>query len=174
MKRFIRPIQRRRQAAFTYLGLLFFVAIMGVLLAASGITWSTAEQRMRERELLYIGQEFQRAIASWYWRTPGSEKRYPPDLQSLLLDQRQLSLVRHLRRIYADPFSGKPEWGVVRAPDGGVMGVYSLSVRKPIKQDGFAPALNSFAKAASYADWKFVFTPDTTQPAAQAQAAKQR
>ena len=40
------------QAGFTYLAALFLILVMGVVLAAIGQVWSTAQQRENERELL--------------------------------------------------------------------------------------------------------------------------
>ena len=49
-------------------------------------------------------------------------------------------MLRHLRRLYRDPLTGSADWGVVKGPDGGVIGVYSQAPGKPLKQDGFPPA----------------------------------
>lgn len=52
------PLQR----GFTYLGLMLIVACMGAALAATVQVWSTVVQRDRERELLFIGEEFRKAL----------------------------------------------------------------------------------------------------------------
>ena len=147
------------QVGFTYLGLLFAVAIAGVGIAATGIVWSSAQQREKEAELLFIGNEFRRAIALYYNRTPGAVKRYPATLEDLIKDSRYLSMQRYLRKVYRDPLTGKAEWGLVRAADGGVKGVHSLAEGRPIKQDRFAAANQAFAYAKRYRDWQFVFEP---------------
>ena len=147
------------QSGFTYMGLLFFVAIMGVLLAASGEIWSSVGKRAKERELLYIGHQFRAAIKAYYQSTPGAVKRYPGKLDDLLMDRRQAGTVRHLRRIYLDPMTGKPEWGVVRAADGGIQGVFSLSEQAPLKTAGFGADDAQFERAATYAQWRFEFRP---------------
>ena len=149
----------KRSGGFTYLGVLFLVAIMGILLAATGVIWSTVSQRDKERELLFIGNEFRKAIGSYYERTPGAVKKYPPSFNDLLKDNRQLATVRHLRRLYPDPITMKAEWGIVRASDNGIMGVYSLSTQGTIKQGSFAQRDISFEKAATYAEWRFVYEP---------------
>jgi hypothetical protein len=64
-----------------------------------------------------------------------------------------------LRRLYPDPLTGRDEWGIVKAPDGGIMGVYSLSDGRPLKISGFRPRDRELEGAVSYTDWKFVFTP---------------
>lgn len=150
-----------QEDGFTYLALLFFVAIMGAMLAATGMAWSVSQRRERERELLFNGNEIRKAIVSYYERTPGSVKRYPNSLEDLLKDNRHLATVRHLRRLYIDPMTSKAEWGIVRAPDGGIKGVYSLSNERMIKKENFQLINAGFEKAENYGDWKFVCEPPT-------------
>lgn len=139
-----------RQAGITYLAVLFFVAASGAILAATSIIWSHERQRQKEEELLWIGNQFRQAIALYYYRTPGTLKRYPEKLQDLLEDRRYLTTQRYLRHIYRDPITGKAAWGLVAAPSGGFMGVHSLSESSPIKRSYVAN---------SYKDWKFIFEP---------------
>ncbi len=155
------------QQGFTYLALLFAVAIAGAVFAAIGVVWSQANQREKEAELLFVGNQFRQAIAVYYQRTPGTLKRYPQKIENLIEDGRYLATQRYLRKLYADPMTGKTEWGFVMAPEGGIMGVYSLSTGKPIKNAGFAQADEAagFAKAASYADWRFAYAPINTSQA---------
>lgn len=149
------------ESGFTYLALLFYVATMGALMAITGLIWSTAQQRERERELLYIGDQFRIAICHYYLATPGSIKRYPATLDDLLWDKRQSTTERYLRRIYADPMTGSTEWGIVHTPDGGIGGVYSLSESTPIKTRGFSLHDVDFAHATHYSKWRFTAL-DTT------------
>jgi type II secretory pathway pseudopilin PulG len=151
----------RHHAGFSYLGLLFLVATMGVVLAATGMIWSTAQQRNKERQLLFIGNQFRMAIATYYEKTPGTVKRYPNNLNDLLKDNRQLATARYLRRIYIDPMTNKPDWGLVQAPDGGIMGVYSLSNEAPLKRSNFRQRDLDFENANSYMKWKFVYEPQS-------------
>jgi len=55
-----------RAAGFTYIGLLIAVVIMGIALSAVGVVWRTQGQREREQQLLFIGRDFEHAIASYY------------------------------------------------------------------------------------------------------------
>ena len=59
-------MRRRSDAGFTYIGLLIAVVIIGIALSAVGTIWRTQAQREREQQLLFIGRDFQRAIASYY------------------------------------------------------------------------------------------------------------
>ncbi len=46
----------------------------------------------------------------------------------------------------------------MRAPDGGIMGVYSLSKETPLKRAGFPDIYEAFALAATYREWQFLYT----------------
>ena len=99
---------------FTYLLLLFALAIGSAGLAALGGTWATAAQRARETELLFRGGEFSRAFASYQRTTPAGGPPYPLGLEELLEDRRGPVPAHHLRRLYADPFTGVADWVMVR------------------------------------------------------------
>lgn len=150
---------RCREGGFTYLGLLFAVALAGIVLATTGVLWSTERQRERERELLAVGDEFRHAIGSYYERSPGTVKRYPARLEDLIKDHRFITVQRHLRQVYRDPMTGNADWGVIAAPEGGIMGVQSLSKVEPIKQGNFPTRFAEFEGKRSYADWRFVYRP---------------
>jgi hypothetical protein len=125
-------------------------------LALAGVVWSFAQTRQKERELLFVGGQFRAAIGQYYLNPKGPQKEYPRRLEDLLRDPRYPGTVRHLRKIYADPITGKKRWGMVRLPNGGIIGVYSLSEEAPIKTGNFLPADKSFTNKPRYADWKFV------------------
>lgn len=111
------------QDGFTYLILLFSIAILGIGLATTGVIWSTESRLAKERELEFIGQEFVRAIESYYNATPGEVKTYPPTLEDLVSDTRFLFTKRHLRKIYANPFTNKADWNLINNPQGGITGL---------------------------------------------------
>lgn len=150
----------RRQSGVTYLAILFVVALTGVGLAATGVVWKTAQQREKERELLFVGDQFRRAIMLYYEKTPGAQKQYAASLHDLLEDKRFPSPQRHLRKIYIDPMTRSREWGLLYAPNGGIMGVHSLSNNVPIKSGNFSGRDRWFEGKSSYADWKFVYAPN--------------
>jgi type II secretory pathway pseudopilin PulG len=149
--------RRRRQGGFTYVAMLFALAMFGVGLAAIGESWSAASQREKEEELIQIGRAYVRAIGNYYTRSPGTPKNYPLRLEDLLEDKRFVGVERHLRRAYRDPISNALEWGLVRAPDGGIMGIYSLSNKETLrKQALFLP--DAFPLVGGhYSEWKFVY-----------------
>ena len=156
----------RRARGFTYLAVLFIVAILMGGLALVGEVWETSARRDKEVELLFVGHQYRRAIGLYYDSTPGSVKRYPRTLEDLVKDARQPATQRYLRRFYPDPITGKNEWGFVKAPDGGIQGVHSLSEEKPLKIAGFRVRDAGLEGAAKYGDWKFIHTQPAAAPAA--------
>lgn len=148
---------RRGQRGFTYFAVLAMVTITSIGALAGGRLWQTAERRERERDLLAAGHELRLAIAAYRTLSVGGRRQYPVALEDLLLDPRLPGTRRHLRRIPVDPVTGRAEWGLIRAFDGGIKGVHSLSESAPLKSGGFAAADQGFAGAARYADWRFVY-----------------
>lgn len=153
------------QKGFTLLGLLFLIAGMGVAMAAVGTLWHTAAQREKEKELLFAGDEYRRAITSFWQASPKGQERLPKSVAELLADPRFLHTVRHLRRPYRDPMTGSAEWGLVKGPDGGIAGVYSLSDGKPFKEANFPPPYGEFKGLPNYRAWIFMFSAAAQPPA---------
>jgi len=146
-------VRRGAQSGFTYLGLLFAVAILGITLATVGVVWSTQIRREREVQLLWVGDQYRSAIARY--RTSGGQ--WPVALADLVEDSRFPVPRRHLRRLYPDPMTGQADWQLIMAPGGaGIIGVASNSQAVPIKQTNFAAADAAFDQAQCYCDWKFV------------------
>jgi len=148
-----------RQKGFTYLGLLFYIALMGATLALTGVVWHAVQKREKERQLLFIGNQFRKAIAAYYTNSPGGVKQYPKELNELLKDPRYLVNQRYLRRVYIDPFTGKVGWGLIKTRDDRIMGVFSLSEGEPVKQGNFRVADKEFEGKLHYTEWRFTFNP---------------
>jgi type II secretory pathway pseudopilin PulG len=146
---------RPLQAGFTYIGLLVTVVIIGLMLTAASRVWSVSEQRERETQLLFVGDEIRMAIAGYF----ASGHQYPLSLQDLLTDSRSPTPRRYLRRLYFDPMTRDADWTLVPAPGGGIMGVASRSMLKPIKRTGFSQIDVGFENADCYCAWQFVFEP---------------
>ena len=163
-----RPALPRPQGGFGLLGLLFLVAGLGVAMAALGTMWHTAAQREKERDLLFVGDQYRRAIES-FWTVPlpvGTVRRLPKNFSELLTDPRFPNTVRHLRRVYRDPMTGTSEWGLLKGPDGGIAGVYSQSESAPFKRANFPAAYDQFEEAQRYRDWVFLFDAEKAAGAA--------
>lgn len=183
-RRIARPIVRARDCrGFSYLLLLFAVALIGVGLAGAGVVWQTEAQRDKERELIFAGTQIAQAVAGYYNRSPGEAKQLPRSFDDLLEDERFPFKVRHLRRRYRDPFGVDGAWEVLREGDR-IIGVASTSEREALGlppdsvelggPSGARPPVPASGGAqppvTRYRDWHFVFRPPATQ-AQPAQAA---
>jgi type II secretory pathway pseudopilin PulG len=144
-----------RAAGFTYVGLLIAVVIMGIALSAVGVVWRTQAQREREQQLLFIGRDFERALASYY----KTGRQFPQEIDDLLDDKRAPLPAHHLRRLYNDPMTGAQDWSIIREGAMGITGIASISKDAPIKKDGFNKDEDAFKDAAGYGDWQFVYQP---------------
>lgn len=155
----IRALHPAEAAGFTYIGLLIAVVVLGIGLAAAGTVWRTHAQREREQELMFIGHEFQRAIAAYYRAGGGGLSRFPQELEDLLEDKRGPEPKHYLRKLYVDPMTRAQDWTILRTDMLGITGIASSSQAEPLKKDGFAADEESFKDATCYCDWKFVYVP---------------
>lgn len=65
--------------------------------------------------------------------------------------------MRHLRRLYARPMTGKADWVLVKSPDGQtIVGIHSPSSAHPIKIVHFAEDFQGLDDKRRYPDWVFV------------------
>lgn len=151
-----------RQSGFTYLAVLFAVAILAGSLGLAGEMWDTSARREKEAEALFVGHQYRVAIQRYY--LSGPQRQYPPALEDLLKDPRRPGTERYLRKMYLDPITGGP-WVPIPGPQGGIAGVRSASEAKPLKVAGFKPRDAALEGAARYADWQFVFSPAAAKPA---------
>lgn len=111
---------------FAYLAVLFMVAALSISMGVVASHEHTVQTREKERDWLFMGGQYQRAIASYYQQSPNGLNELPATVDDLILDKRFLAPVRHLRQAYADPLTGE-DWGLVRHEDGKLSGVYSRS-----------------------------------------------
>ncbi len=147
----MRPCHQR---GFTYLAVLFLVALMGIAATGTAIVWRVEQQRANEVELLFAGGEFARAIEAFRAVSPSVPQPWPRTLEDLLRDPRTPGIRRHLRKIYTDPFTRSNEWGLVRTPQGGIVGVHSLSRTRPIRRNP-VPGM-TIRDGGTHAEWLFV------------------
>lgn len=147
------------QRGVALLALLLVIAAMGAALAGGGVLWHEVQQREKERELIFVGLQYRDAIRQYYLNSAAGRARYPATLEALLRDERVPQIKRYLRRPYRDPLTNSTRWGLVVAPEGGIMGIYSLATETPIKQTNFPAELGWTEDKKNYADWQFVFVP---------------
>ena len=143
-------VARGRQRGFTFLWLIFVLAVVAAGLAAIAQPVSLAVRRDREAELAFRGNEIARALTSYWAATPGSAKQLPTSLADLLEDRRGPRPLHHLRRIYADPFTGLADWVLVTTDDGRISAVHSRSdapmlrvAALPLPPDGTTPTVSA-------------------------------
>ena len=150
-------MKARGQAGFTYLGLIIFVAIIGLVGAATLKIGSLLQRAAAEEELLEIGVAFSAALDSYAAATPRGASPYPPSLAELLKDPRSPAVRRHLRKIYIDPLTGKAEWGIVYLGGGetGVVAIHSLSNAKPLKIANFDSRFKGLDNKEMISEWRF-------------------
>lgn len=153
-----RQRRTRRQShddGFTYLGVLFLVGLLSLTATMAAVVPASANQRERERDLVFAGHQYMDALNRYHAAFPGHVKRWPSRLEDLLQDDRTASTLRHLRRIYVDPMTQRAQWGLIRLPDGSIVGVHSLSERRPLDR---ARVSVDFAvpSTRSYREWRFM------------------
>jgi type II secretory pathway pseudopilin PulG len=148
-------LSSKRQQGSIYVGVMVALAIVGIMLMEAGKMWSIVQQREREEQLLFAGDQIRWGLESYSKAGPASGF-YPKTLDMLLQDSRQPTIVRYLRQVYADPMTGKPEWGVIPAEGGTIQGVYSQGNGTPLRQANFPITYQSFVGKGSYHDWVFL------------------
>ncbi|KMT56120.1 type II secretion system protein [Pseudomonas fildesensis] len=153
-------IGKQRQRGSVFMGMLVTVAVVAVMLMEVGTLWSSVLQRERELELLARGNEIRRAIGLYY----KAGNTFPKSLEDLVLDRRQPTVKRYLRRVYRDPLTGSTEWGVVAGPGETIMGVFSQAKGTPFKHGNFSANNHSFTGQGSYQGWVFLYGPGQSNP----------
>ena len=129
----------RRESGFVYLWALFSVVLAGVVMAGVGQVWQAKAQREKEVELLYVGEQFRKAIMSYY--NTGT-KQFPETLEELIEDKRAAATKRHLRKIYMDPITNTAEWGIIEEPP---PGGNTVSGNSPAASQNTTPGNNAVA-----------------------------
>lgn len=114
---------RRCESGFSYVLLLIGVAVLSAGTAALSELWAIQAERERMFQLQWIGEEYVRAIGSYYHATPTTQKHFPQRIDDLLEDQRLLVTRRHLRRAYPNPLTGQMDWELMRDHEGGIRGI---------------------------------------------------
>ncbi len=95
---------RRGERGFTLVGVVVAIAIIVILLAAVGPTVATIIERDREKELIFRGKQYARAVLAFQKRYG----RFPNELK-------ELSKVkpRSIRKLWKDPMCNCDDWQVI-------------------------------------------------------------
>ncbi len=91
-----------------FVSALIVVVLMGIGMAVLTKSWTYRVHRMKENELLFRGQQYSRAIRSYYQ----THRRYPFKLEELMQVK-----PRVLRKLYEDPMTEGGSWGLVYLDD---------------------------------------------------------
>lgn len=144
------------QKGFTYAAVLAAVVIVGIAAELTYLSTARIVQADREAELLFRGQAYYRAIASYY----KANRSYPRSLDDLLVDPHSPAR-RHIRALYPDPIAkgARQDWLLIPSSDGGIAGVASRSTDKPLKTANFPVNFDRFDGAQSYSEWAFEYVP---------------
>ncbi len=156
---------RRHERGFTYVWLLFAVALSGAVLAQIGQHWSGTMQRERERELIFRGQQIAAAIAAYRAAPTGAAATWPRGLDELLEDRRTVTPQRHLRQAFTDPFTRKIDWVPMLDEAGGWHGVHSRADAPAAIRFGAELQIRG-AHRTKVSDHLFVATPAASAGAA--------
>jgi type II secretory pathway pseudopilin PulG len=136
---------------------MFVISLLSIMAAAAGTTWSFMSQRDRERELQFVGRQYREALERYGQAHAGQAQPFPTELSQLLGGSGPLGVRRYLRKLYADPMTGSPQWGLVTTELGGIVGVYSLSTLRPIRARSPYPFDDAkFGGAQSYRDVRYM------------------
>lgn len=142
---------------FTLAGLLVAISIMMILWGLAIPSWQAMNQREKELELIWRGEQYVKAIGRYYYKFG----TYPPNLD-ILVDK------KFLRKKYPDPFGPDGEWetlhqitsqrqedGKVVTNVGPVIGVLSQST---------AQSIVWYNNMRHHNEWRFVFYPQGAPP----------
>ncbi len=143
------------QRGFTYLLLLFMMAVVGAGFATVGEQWAIAGQREREAELLFRGAQFSQALASWRDAARAGQPMAPLSLQDLLVDVRDSPPRHHLRRLFTDPFTGQADWDLLLDAQGRVTAVASRSRQPALRRVAVSLRDGADDQSPAVGDWLF-------------------
>lgn len=128
---------------FTYLLLLFFIAISSAGAGIAAKIWTTQVLRSKEAELIFRGRQIAAAIRSFTAATPPNSPCWLSSWEDLLIDFRLAQVKRHLRAPYTDPFTGKTDWIFDKDSVGRVVSVRSRAQNAALITKDLSPGLSS-------------------------------
>jgi len=164
-------VSKRKQIGFSYLAMLFIVAVLAVTLTQTYQHSDTIAKREKEKELFFIGNQYKQAINSYYNQSPDGLKELPKKIENLVNDGRFVSNKHHLRKRYLDPMTGG-DWQLILDENNRIKGVYSASGAEILQVTLFEdvnpmPPNAEKARPRVYADIKFESVQEEVDQSAQ-------
>jgi len=127
---------RLDQSGLTYLGVMFLIVLMGILMSAMAQQWTIILKRDREAELLFRGNRIKRAIekfaADYQVKKLERDHALPYSLEELTKP------TPYLPAVYKDPITGQPFDLMMNEKS--IYGVRSRSTDKPLNRVAFKEA----------------------------------
>lgn len=106
------------ETGYTLALVMVMASVLLVALSEAALNWQTAVKREREEELIFRGEQYQRALILWYahWsRTLGTPQvAYPSTVEALLNTNNK----RFLRQPWTDPVTNE-EWRIIKVGPNG-------------------------------------------------------
>lgn len=97
------------ESGFTLAGVIVVMTIMMIFVAYTvPRMWSTVMKRERERQTIYVMQQYAKAIVEFREKN----KTYPTSMQQLK-DARQPRMIRGVKGEFPDPLTGEVDWLVI-------------------------------------------------------------
>lgn len=91
---------------FTLLAVILAIAVINIFLGVAVTSWTFVNQRDRESELIWRGEQYSRALQCFM-----EANGVPP------MELEELVEANCIRRLYPDPMSASGEWRLLRAAD---------------------------------------------------------
>lgn len=113
------------QQGFTYLALLFAIAIAGISLSVTSEIWVKQSEREHKAQADWIGTQYEDAIASFFYSSLSSNglRVYPRSVDDLLEDKRFTPPRRHLRQAYLSSLPSGHRIAMARLATGEISGI---------------------------------------------------
>jgi type II secretory pathway pseudopilin PulG len=158
-----------RESGFTLAGLFVVMAVMAILLTVAVQSASFQAQREKEEELIFRGQQAVEAIRLFRARNG----RFPLTLEELVKAK-----PRVLRKPWADPMTGAPDWVPIYMGEQGTTLAGGQPAPTPTRGPGASrqpagsrgpivgvrsrmctDAIKVYEGRTKYCEWKFFFDP---------------
>ena len=159
------------EAGHLLLAVMIGITVMAIFLTVAAQQWSTHERRENEKELVFRGNQYTKAIKLYQMEHGGA---YPTSLEALM--EQGPRRLRYIRKLYRDPMSPDGKWGILLAdpsgkgfinpnappPDGGVSGLEDLG--QGLRSGGLEEKIKAanlrnegkrklFSVKSGFADW---------------------